>query len=36
MLDNRNSGSSDNNFPQDNAISDSSNFDTEIDDDIPF
>ena len=36
MLDNRNSGSTDNNFSQDNAISDSSNFDTEIDDDIPF
>ena len=36
MLDNRNSGSVDNNFSQDNAISDSSNFDTEIDDDIPF
>ncbi|MFL2815551.1 MAG: single-stranded DNA-binding protein [Alphaproteobacteria bacterium] len=36
MLDNRNSGSNDNNFSQDNAISDSSNFDTEIDDDIPF
>jgi single-strand DNA-binding protein len=36
MLDNRNSGSVDNNFSQDNAISDSSNFDSEIDDDIPF
>ena len=36
MLDSRNSGSNDNNFSQDNAISDSSNFDTEIDDDIPF
>ena len=36
MLDNRNSSSTDNNFSQDNAISDSSNFDTEIDDDIPF
>ena len=36
MLDNRNSGSTDNNFSQDNAISDSGNFDTEIDDDIPF
>ena len=36
MLDNRNSGSTDNNFSQDSAISDSSNFDTEIDDDIPF
>jgi len=36
MLDNRNSGSVDNNFSQDSAISDSSNFDTEIDDDIPF
>ena len=36
MLDSRNSGSTDNNFSQDNAISDSSNFDTEIDDDIPF
>ena len=36
MLDNRNSGSADNNFSQDNAISDSSNFDSEIDDDIPF
>ena len=36
MLDNKNSGSTDNNFSQDNAISDSSNFDTEIDDDIPF
>ena len=36
MLDNRNPGSTDNNFSQDNAISDSSNFDTEIDDDIPF
>ena len=36
MLDNRNSTSTDNNFSQDNAISDSSNFDTEIDDDIPF
>jgi len=36
MLDNRNSGSNDNNFSQDSAISDSSNFDTEIDDDIPF
>ena len=36
MLDNRNSGSDDNNFSQDNAISDSSNFDSEIDDDIPF
>ncbi|MBP56534.1 MAG: single-stranded DNA-binding protein [Rhodobiaceae bacterium] len=36
MLDNRNSGSVDNNFSQDSAISDSSNFDSEIDDDIPF
>ena len=36
MLDNRNSGSVDNNFSQDNAIPDSSNFDSEIDDDIPF
>ena len=36
MLDNRNSGSVDNNFSQDNAISDSSNFNSEIDDDIPF
>ena len=36
MLDNRNSGSVDNNFSQDNAISDSNNFDSEIDDDIPF
>ena len=36
MLDNRNSGSVDNNFSQDNAISDSGNFDSEIDDDIPF
>ena len=36
MLDNRNSGSVDNNFSQDNTISDSSNFDSEIDDDIPF
>ena len=36
MLDSRNSGSTDNNFSQDNAISDSSNCDTEIDDDIPF
>ena len=36
MLDNRNSGSVDNNFSQDYAISDSSNFDSEIDDDIPF
>ena len=36
MLDNRNSGSVDNNFSQDNVISDSSNFNSEIDDDIPF
>ncbi len=36
MLDNRNSGSVDNNFSQDSATSDSSNFDSEIDDDIPF
>ena len=36
MLDNRNSGSVDNNFSQDNAIPDSSNFDSEIDDHIPF
>ena len=36
MLDNRNSGSNDNNFSQDNAISESGNFDSEIDDDIPF
>lgn len=36
MLDNRNSGSTDNNFSQDNAISESGNFDSEIDDDIPF
>ena len=36
MLDNRNSGSVDNNFSKDSAISDSSNFDSEIDDDIPF
>ena len=36
MLDNRNTGSSDNNFSQDNSISDSSDFDSEIDDDIPF
>ena len=36
MLDSRNSGSTDNNFSQDNAISESGNFDSEIDDDIPF
>ena len=36
MLDNRNSTSTDNNFSQDNAISESGNFDSEIDDDIPF
>tara|TARA_B100000085_G_scaffold136741_1_gene124578 strand:+ start:1856 stop:2302 length:447 start_codon:yes stop_codon:yes gene_type:complete len=36
MLDNRNTSSADNNFSQDNSISDSSNFDSEIDDDIPF
>ena len=36
MLDNRNTGSADNSFSQDNSISDSSNFDSEIDDDIPF
>ena len=36
MLDNRNTGSADNNFSQDNSISDSSDFDSEIDDDIPF
>ena len=36
MLDNRNSGSVDNNFSQDNAIPNSSNFDSEIDDDIHF
>ena len=35
MLDNRNTGSTDN-FSQDNSISDSSDFDSEIDDDIPF
>ena len=36
MLDGRNTGSADNNFSQDNSISDSSDFDSEIDDDIPF
>ena len=36
MLDSRNTGSADNNFSQDNSISDSSDFDSEIDDDIPF
>tara|TARA_Y100001970_G_scaffold267665_1_gene357944 strand:+ start:355 stop:801 length:447 start_codon:yes stop_codon:yes gene_type:complete len=36
MLDNRNTGSVDNNFSQDSSISDSSDFDSEIDDDIPF
>ena len=36
MLDSRNSGSIDSNFSQDNAISSSSDFDSEIDDDIPF
>ena len=36
MLDNRNTNSADNNFSQDNSISDSSDFDSEIDDDIPF
>ncbi|MEC9097958.1 MAG: single-stranded DNA-binding protein [Pseudomonadota bacterium] len=36
MLDNRNTSSADNNFSQDNSISDSSDFDSEIDDDIPF
>jgi|TARA_A100001388_G_scaffold159581_1_gene119037 single-strand DNA-binding protein len=36
MLDNRNTGSADNSFSQDNSISDSSDFDSEIDDDIPF
>ena len=36
MLDNRNTGSADNSFSQDNSISDSSDFDSEIDDEIPF
>ena len=36
MLDSRNSGSIDSNFSQDNSISASSDFDSEIDDDIPF
>ena len=36
MLDNRNTGSADNSFSQDNSISESSDFDSEIDDDIPF
>ena len=36
MLDNRNTSSADNNFSQDNSISDSSDFDSEIDEDIPF
>ena len=35
MLDNKNSGSSEN-FSQDNSIEDIKEFDSEIDDDIPF
>ena len=36
MLDGRNTNSIENNFDQNNSISDSGNFDTDIDDDIPF
>tara|TARA_B100000242_G_scaffold45446_1_gene27021 strand:+ start:381 stop:803 length:423 start_codon:yes stop_codon:yes gene_type:complete len=36
MLDGRNTNSIENNFDQNNSISDSGNFDADIDDDIPF
>ena len=36
MLDARNTNSIENNFDQNNSISDSGNFDADIDDDIPF
>ena len=36
ILDGRNTNSIENNFDQNNSISDSGNFDADIDDDIPF
>ena len=36
VLDGRNTNSIENNFDQNNSISDSGNFDADIDDDIPF